>query len=53
MLDDRCPHRAAPLSMGTLDGDQVVCPYHGFTYAADGTCVRVPSQRNVPYGARI
>ena len=34
VLDDRCAHRAAPLSMGTLDGDQVVCGYHGFTFAA-------------------
>jgi len=53
VLDDRCAHRAAPLSMGTLDGDQVVCGYHGFTFAADGRCVRVPSQRHVPYGAAV
>jgi vanillate O-demethylase monooxygenase subunit len=53
VLDDRCPHRAAPLSMGALDGDEVVCAYHGFTFAADGRCVRVPSQLNVPYGARV
>jgi vanillate O-demethylase monooxygenase subunit len=53
VLDDRCPHRAAPLSMGALDGDRVVCAYHGFTYAPDGQCVRVPSQRHVPYGARV
>ncbi|MGH3420519.1 MAG: Rieske 2Fe-2S domain-containing protein, partial [Streptosporangiaceae bacterium] len=53
VLDDRCPHRAAPLSMGTLDGDRVVCAYHGFTYAPDGQCVRVPSQANVPYGAQV
>jgi vanillate O-demethylase monooxygenase subunit len=52
-LDDRCPHRAAPLSMGTLDGDEVVCGYHGFAYAADGECVRVPSQHHVPYGAQV
>ena len=53
VLDDRCPHRAAPLSMGTLDGDHVVCGYHGFTFAADGECVRVPSQHRVPYGAQV
>ena len=53
VLDDRCPHRAAPLSMGALDGDQVVCAYHGFTYGPDGRCVRVPSQRHVPYGAQV
>jgi phenylpropionate dioxygenase-like ring-hydroxylating dioxygenase large terminal subunit len=52
-LDDRCSHRAAPLSTGQLVDDQVVCPYHGFTYAANGVCVRVPSQRHVPYGARV
>jgi vanillate O-demethylase monooxygenase subunit len=53
VLDDQCPHRAAPLSMGALEGDEVVCGYHGFTYAADGRCVRVPSQRHVPYGAQV
>jgi phenylpropionate dioxygenase-like ring-hydroxylating dioxygenase large terminal subunit len=53
VLDDQCPHRAAPLSMGTLEGDDVVCGYHGFTYAPDGRCVRVPSQRHVPYGAQV
>jgi phenylpropionate dioxygenase-like ring-hydroxylating dioxygenase large terminal subunit len=53
VLDDRCAHRAAPLSRGTLDADLVVCPYHGFTYDASGACVRVPSQLHVPYGARV
>jgi len=26
--DDRCPHMAAPLSVGTLDGCEVACPLH-------------------------
>lgn len=52
-LDDRCAHRAAPLSQGTLVDDTVVCPYHGFTYDGTGACVRVPSQPNVPYGASV
>ncbi|HVD89863.1 MAG TPA: aromatic ring-hydroxylating dioxygenase subunit alpha, partial [Jatrophihabitantaceae bacterium] len=52
-LDDRCAHRAVPLSMGSLVDDQVVCAYHGFTYASTGACVRVPSQTHVPYGARV
>jgi len=52
-LTDLCPHRAMPLSEGYLDGDQVVCGYHGFTFAPDGQCVRVPSQANIPYGARV
>jgi vanillate O-demethylase monooxygenase subunit len=52
-LEDRCAHRAAPLSRGALVDDQVVCAYHGFTYDATGACVRVPSQVHVPYGARV
>ena len=51
-LEDRCPHRSLPFSYGTLSGDEVVCGYHGMTFGADGRCLRVPSQENVPYGAR-
>ncbi len=53
VLDDECAHRHLPLSMGELVDDHVVCAYHGFTFASSGACVRVPSQRNVPYGARV
>jgi 3-phenylpropionate/trans-cinnamate dioxygenase ferredoxin subunit len=27
-VDDRCPHMAAPLSLGSLDGCIVACPLH-------------------------
>lgn len=52
-LEDRCAHRAYPLSKGWLDGDRVVCGYHGSEYDPTGTCVRVPSQAQVPFGARV
>jgi phenylpropionate dioxygenase-like ring-hydroxylating dioxygenase large terminal subunit len=52
-LDDRCAHRSAPLSMGALVDDTVVCGYHGFAYSSSGACVRVPSQAHVPYGASV
>ena len=39
-----CPHRYFPLAKGTLKGDAIVCGYHGFTFAADGKCIDVPSQ---------
>jgi phenylpropionate dioxygenase-like ring-hydroxylating dioxygenase large terminal subunit len=51
-LEDRCPHRSLPFSAGTLSDDEVVCGYHGMAFGADGRCLRVPSQENVPYGAR-
>jgi phenylpropionate dioxygenase-like ring-hydroxylating dioxygenase large terminal subunit len=40
---DRCPHREAPLSAGTIHDGCLVCPYHGWTFADDGRCVNVPS----------
>lgn len=42
-LEDRCPHRQAPLSSGRLCGDAIECGYHGFQFAPDGRCVKVPS----------
>lgn len=47
-LEDRCPHRQAPLSIGRLKGDIVECGYHGFCFGPDGRCVRVPSQDATP-----
>jgi len=41
-LLDRCPHRFAPLSMGTHKGDCVRCPYHGLEFDATGACVHNP-----------
>lgn len=52
-MEDRCVHRAYPLSAGRLEGDRVVCGYHGFTYDPDGRCVEVPSQENVPQSACV
>ncbi len=39
-----CPHRYYPLALGKLDGDAIVCGYHGFTFASNGKCIRIPAQ---------
>lgn len=41
-LEDRCPHRFAPLSAGKLQGDAIQCGYHGLTFDGAGACVRNP-----------
>lgn len=40
---DRCPHREAPLSAGTVVDGCLACPYHGWTFGDGGRCVEVPS----------
>jgi len=42
MLEDRCPHRSAPLSVGQHLGDRVACLYHGVQVDGTGTVVSVP-----------
>ena len=52
-LEDVCPHRLAPLSVGRLVGDRVVCGYHGLEFDCTGRCARVPFQPLIPPGARV
>jgi vanillate O-demethylase monooxygenase subunit len=40
---DRCPHRFAPLSFGSVDGDVLRCGYHGWCFDQAGTCTEIPS----------
>ena len=46
-LEDACWHRLLPLSMGRLEGDQVICAYHGLAYNAQGRCTHMPSQETL------
>ena len=42
-LRDRCAHRNMRLSLGKVKEGRIECPYHGWTYAADGECVTTPT----------
>ncbi|MCZ8108445.1 MAG: aromatic ring-hydroxylating dioxygenase subunit alpha [Burkholderiales bacterium] len=52
-LEDACPHRKLPLSMGRREGDLVVCGYHGLTFDCSGACVASPTQTRIPSTARV
>ena len=42
--DDRCPHMAAPLSIGSLEGCLVACPLHNGRFdLASGDVERMPT----------
>ena len=40
---DRCPHREAPLTLGTVSDGVLTCAYHGWSFGDHGHCVKVPS----------
>ena len=53
---DLCVHRGGSLAGGSVVGDCVQCPYHGWRYGTDGACVEIPANRPdlpIPRKARI
>lgn len=52
-LEDRCCHRAAPLSKGQQEGDQLRCMYHGLLFDCTGRCVEVPGQERISDKLRV
>jgi phenylpropionate dioxygenase-like ring-hydroxylating dioxygenase large terminal subunit len=53
VLDNRCPHKGAPLSMGQRIGDTVECAYHGLRFNNLGKCIHIPGQPLIPPGAAV
>ncbi len=44
-VEDFCPHRGAPLSLGFVRDGHLTCGYHGLTMGCDGRTVAMPGQR--------
>jgi phenylpropionate dioxygenase-like ring-hydroxylating dioxygenase large terminal subunit len=52
---DLCIHRGSALSLGSVQGEKLVCGYHGWEYCAAGDCVRIPvlaPEQPIPRKAR-
>jgi 3-ketosteroid 9alpha-monooxygenase subunit A len=47
ILDAYCRHMGGDLTMGTIKGDAVACPFHDWRWSGDGRC------RHIPYGTRV
>jgi phenylpropionate dioxygenase-like ring-hydroxylating dioxygenase large terminal subunit len=41
-LNDRCPHRFVPLSLGKVIGSSIQCTYHGLRFGPNGSCIHNP-----------
>ena len=54
VIDAHCPHLGAHLGGGTVSGDTITCPYHGWRYGPDGACVEIPySDARIPSRACV
>ncbi len=52
-LEDRCSHRAMPLSAGLVEGNIIRCCYHGVEFDGRGVCTRIPNQNRIPAAANV
>jgi vanillate O-demethylase monooxygenase subunit len=53
VAQDLCLHRGAPLSLGWIENDCLVCPYHGVQYDRNAQCVYIPAQPNAAIPSRL
>ncbi|GAA3146836.1 Rieske 2Fe-2S domain-containing protein [Planomonospora alba] len=52
VLNGYCPHMGGDLTMGTVKGDEVACPFHDWRWSGSGRCTAIPYARRVPPRAR-
>ncbi len=43
-IENRCAHRQVKLSLGEVNGCNLVCAYHGWTYNHEGRVVEIPHE---------
>lgn len=41
-LENACPHKGIELHLGEVQGNRLVCPYHGWEFDGNGQCVHIP-----------
>ena len=47
-IENTCPHRGGPLAEGTVEGEEVICPWHGSRFnVKNGAVLTPPAQQGV------
>lgn len=53
-MENVCLHRGGPLGQGTIEGDKVVCPWHGWQWnPKTGEAVHNPAAKVALYPIKI
>src|SRR5260370_29651159 len=50
---DICHHRGVPLSLGHVEGDEIICKYHGLRYDREDKCICIPAHPNGAISPRL
>lgn len=45
VLPEHCPHRKASLAYGVVEPEGLRCPYHGWLFDHEGSCLEQPAER--------
>jgi phenylpropionate dioxygenase-like ring-hydroxylating dioxygenase large terminal subunit len=54
VLDAFCPHLGAHLGVeGSVVGESLQCPFHGWRFGSDGVCNEIPYCDEIPERARV
>ncbi len=53
-IDNICPHKGGPLGEGSIEGDVVVCPWHGWRFnVKTGVSPVVPTVKVPKYNVKV
>ena len=52
ILDAYCPHMGGDLCGGEVKGNSVICPFHLWSWGADGVCDDIPYANKIPQKGR-
>jgi nitrite reductase (NADH) small subunit len=53
-MDNVCLHRGGPLGQGVIEGDKIVCPWHGWQYIAkSGEAAHNPAAKLALYPIKV
>ncbi|MGA7402733.1 MAG: Rieske (2Fe-2S) protein [Candidatus Sulfotelmatobacter sp.] len=53
-MDNTCPHRGGPLGQGMIEGNKVVCPWHGWAWdTKTGVAAQDPNMKVALYPLKI